>query len=239
MHFRVSVSDVRTAFMQSDLEEGARERGTLYARQPPGGARLMDGSRADARCIIRLNTAVYGLVNAPVAWRRSLKRSLESNGYVMSHYDPCLFVMKSSRLHGCVIVEVDDLLSFGDAKHLVAMGEVRKRFNFGKWKEIYGSQADYAGRCIEQKVDYSFFIHQTKFASERLSEVALPTIRRCDPTAVLDATELRRVRGVLGSLNWLQRESRPDISGNVSIMMSRVSKATVNLVKDAHASSVT
>ena len=61
--------DLKTAFMQSDQAEGERPKGKLYAEMPPGGNPLADGTWVTAGSLIQLNTAVYGLVNAPSAWR--------------------------------------------------------------------------------------------------------------------------------------------------------------------------
>ena len=39
--------------------------------------------------------------------------------------------------------------------------------------------------------------------------------------------ERTQLRAVLGGINWVQRETRPDQSGNASTGMSRILKATV------------
>eukprot|EP00969_Alexandrium_andersonii_P012053 525781-Alexandrium_andersonii.AAC.1 len=78
--------------MQGSHDHGDRPKGKLYASMPPGGIPLEDGSWVDPRCLLQLNTAVYGLVNAPAAWRRTSVRAVEDLGYRRSRYDPCLFV---------------------------------------------------------------------------------------------------------------------------------------------------
>eukprot|EP00969_Alexandrium_andersonii_P119833 5298039-Alexandrium_andersonii.AAC.1 len=85
---------------------------------PPGGIPLEEGSWVDPRCLLQLNTAVYGLVNAPAAWRRTLVRAVEDLRYRRSCYAPCLFVrMTKSGPSGHLLIEVDDIASQGDAEH--------------------------------------------------------------------------------------------------------------------------
>ena len=148
---------------------------------PHGGILLDDGTWVEPGSLIQLNTAVYGLVNAPAAWRKTLVRALEDLGYRRSCYDPCIFCwVLPSRPQGHVLIEVDDLATHGNARHDVNMRKLQQTFNFGKWKCIYGNEGDYAGRTVIQQKDYGFKIHQAKFVQERLSPIAIPKGRRSD-----------------------------------------------------------
>eukprot|EP00974_Lingulodinium_polyedra_P117294 11162707-Lingulodinium_polyedra.AAC.1 len=101
---------------------------------PPGGIVLDDGTRVDERCLLQLNTAVYGLVNAPSAWRRALVRAVEDLGYRRSCYGPCVFIlMEPAGPVGHLLVEVDDVASQGTEEHDERVKKLRSRFKFGKW----------------------------------------------------------------------------------------------------------
>jgi hypothetical protein len=177
----VTLGDCKTAFMQSTTDHGNRPNGKLYAALPPGGIPREDGSWIPDDCLIQLNTAVYGLVNAPSAWRKTMVRALEDLGYRRSCYDPCIFcLMLPSGPQGHVPIEVDDLASQGNSNHDINMKKLQKTFNFGKWKCIYGNEGEYAGRTIQQLKDYSFKIHQAKFIKERLSPITILKGRRSD-----------------------------------------------------------
>ena len=93
MQKELSLGDCSTAFMQSDRSHGDRPKGILYAHLHPGGIPLEDGSWVEPGSILQLNTAVYGLVNAPAAWRKSLVRAIEDLGYRRSVYEPCIFAL--------------------------------------------------------------------------------------------------------------------------------------------------
>ena len=69
----VSIADAKTAFMQTSTEISAQDRpkGKLYAEIPPGGIPLEDGTWVEEGSILEPHVAVYGLCNAPAAWRHS------------------------------------------------------------------------------------------------------------------------------------------------------------------------
>ena len=67
--------------MQSDKDVSERSHGQLYASLPPGGIPLADGTCVEEGSLIQLNAAVYGLVNALSAWRKTVVRGMENLGY--------------------------------------------------------------------------------------------------------------------------------------------------------------
>ena len=232
----VALGDVRTAFMQTDKSSSDRLDGPLFAEVPVGGIILDDGTVIPpGKVLIQLNTAVYGLVNAPSAWRMSMVRALEELGYRRSCYDPCLFIlMRPAGPDGMVIIEVDDLASAGNSQHDLCMSRLQQRFKFGKWKSIHESEGDYAGRTIIQNSDYSFHVHQAKFVLERLNPIAIARGRKSQKTSKLLPGEHRQFRAVMGATNWVQRESRPDVSGECSLIMAHTNDPTIADLVDAN-----
>ena len=126
--------------------------GRIYCSQPPGGIPLETGHCVDPDSLILLSTAVYGLVNAPMAWRRALVTALQEVGYRKSEMDPFVMIrMAASGLSGLVAIEVDDLLNYGDKDHEERMAQLRRKFRFGRWVSIYQGQGDFAGRTLVQQ----------------------------------------------------------------------------------------
>ena len=108
----------------------------------PGGVDLADGTWVEEGSLVEPNAAVYGLVNAPTAWRKTIVRGIESLGYRRSCYDLCIFcLMDESGPQGHILIEVDDLAIHGNAVH--------------------------AGRTVIQDQSYGFHVHQAKFVQER------------------------------------------------------------------------
>lgn len=74
MKFHLYSMDVSSAFGQSDPHE--REQGPLFASMLPTGI-----PGYGQNCLIRVLTAVYGLVNAPAFWRKTIRKHLLGLGY--------------------------------------------------------------------------------------------------------------------------------------------------------------
>ena len=136
----VTLGDLKSACKETkDVSE--RSQGQLYASLPPGGIPLADGTWVEEGSLVQLNAAVYGLVNAPSAWRKTIVRGIENLGYRRSCYDPCIFcLMSESGPQGHILIEVDDLATHGNAVHVENMAKLQKTFKFGKWKSIYNSE---------------------------------------------------------------------------------------------------
>ena len=101
--------DVKTAFLNGDLEED------IWMQQPPGFS--VDGGLA-----CHLKKSLYGLKQAPRAWNKRLTEELESQGFVVSDADPCLFIrhLKDDTLF--LLVWVDDiLLVAGNEKNILSI----------------------------------------------------------------------------------------------------------------------
>ena len=100
--------------------------------------------------------------------------------------------------------------------------------------EEHLQQGDYAGRTVIQDQSYGFHIHQAKFVQERLSPIVIPRGRRSDKKSETTDGEKRQWRAVWGSINWVQRESRPDVSALVSLGMGSLTRSTVQDLCDAN-----
>ena len=73
--------DVKTAFLQGDLEE------EIYMRQPGG---YIDKDRSNHVC--KLKKSIYELKQAARCWNFAVDSYLNSNGYKNSGADPCLYI---------------------------------------------------------------------------------------------------------------------------------------------------
>ena len=219
--------------LTKDVSE--RLQGQLYASLPPGGVPLADGTWVEEGSLIQLNAAAYGLVNAPSAWRKTIVRGIENFGNRRSCCDPCIFcLMDESGPQGHILIDLDDLATHGNAVHAENMAKLQKTFKFGKWKSIYNSEGDYAGRTVIQDQSYGFHIHQVKFVQERLSPIVIPRGRRSDKKSETTDGEKRQLRAVWGSINWVQRESRPNVSALASLGMGSLNHSTVQDLCDAN-----
>ena len=232
LHYELVIMDVSSAFGQSDHHE--REQGPLFATMPPSG---IPGKGKDE--IIRVLTAVYGLVNAPAMWRRTVRRVLKKLGYLESTFDPCLYVLPFTAeedqagrrdvqegqhgRRGCaglVLLDVDDFLQGGNPRHRGLMERLRGRFRFGRWRTIYKGSGEYLGRTVYQLDNYEIQVSMERYINEKLRPVVLPRDKIKDEDRVLDERETTLLRGAGGSLLWLGRESRPDVAAACALAMA-------------------
>ena len=106
--------DIKNAFLQADGFDRA-----VFLRAPD------EWNPGSAHRIWKLNAPAYGLNDAPVAFRRSLKRHLMNSTLSMdrvglkcigSSFDPCLFFVfrKTGSAVGAFTTHIDDILGCGE-----------------------------------------------------------------------------------------------------------------------------
>ena len=218
LQMQFAFGDVKNAFCQSFPLR--RPRGPLYA-EPCEGLHLPPGS------LIAIDVPVYGLDDAPAAWRTTVATYLvEDLGFERNLVEPCWYSKFDE--HGqCVaqiLVEVDDFIIAAQKNHYGSIKEsLTNRFKFGKWEE---SEAEYAGRHIKCTPD-CIYVDQSKYIIEQIHPVALQKGRRTQKNSQLTAAEFNALRSLTFKFNWLWRETRPEAAGLASIMASRLPNATI------------
>ena len=227
MKYQLVIMDVTSAFGQSDPE--TRPQGKLYASMPTSGI-----PGRPKWSLIRVLTAVYGLVNAPASWRRTVRRVLLELGYLESVFDPCLYYLEfdaaereAGAHRGCsglVLLDVDDFIQGGGVRHQALMEQLRRlrvRFRFGKWRVVYNGYGEYLGRTIRQLENYEGRVDMERYICEKLRPVMLSKVRLRDgDDAELSEKEITMLRGAAGSLLWVGRECRPDVAAACAMSMS-------------------
>ena len=220
-----SCGDLKAAFTQS--APLVRAGGRLFVKIPKNGG--PPGAQEDQ--LLEIARGIYGLVDGPRHWRATLKDYVVNElGYRQSRLDPTLFLLfQEKRLEGALVIEVDDILSFGHAAHDAKMQQLRTRFKFGKWKALQElpDGTMFNGRRVRQGSDYVLKVDMAKFVEERLAPLTLERGRRSKPEEAATESERQRARGLLGSLAWLAKEGRPDVAGATSMLASRIGSLKV------------
>lgn len=218
-HFTTSFGDVKNAFCQSDRLQ--RKKGPIFA-EPCEGLNLPAGA------LIEVLVPVYGLDDAPAAWRQTVVNFLTQEGYVRNLVEPCWyskFNQKTGELESQILIEVDDMIvSSNPAKHLEVKKLLTTRFKFGKWED---QEAEYAGRHI-RCCDDRILLDQGKYITEQIHPVALARGRRSQKSERLNEEEFNNFRSLIYKINWVGRETRPEVAGTASIMASRLKTACIS-----------
>ena len=228
---RATVGDLKNAFCQS--LPLVRKNGALYASLPKGG---IEGLHEEQ--LVEVVAGVYGLGDSPKHWRKTLREAILELGYRESVMDPTVYYLQTGKeLDGAIAVEVDDLFTFGNSEHEKKMQALQEKFKFGKYEDVMNSKegVSFNGRRIHQRRNYEFEVDMHKFVSERLSPVQLSKGRRSEPKALANDSEINQMRAVIGALNWLAKEGRPDAAAAASLGASTFPKPVIQDVLDVNA----
>ena len=213
----VGFLDIKNAFCQGQKLD--RPRGKLYAVPCEGLGISKDQ-------LIEIVAPIYGLDDSPLRWHRTLLDFFSTLGFSRSLLEPCWLVKRVSGVIVCqILIEVDDLNIACSQKYLPTLKKaLTDSFVFGKWES---HEADFAGRHVKV-TENRVLIHQEKYIIEKLHPVHLRRGRFSDKLAPLTEAEFEEFRSALYKVNWVAHQTRPEASGVVSILASRLKHPTVH-----------
>ena len=223
----VELGDVTGAFLES--AELNRQGGKLFLRQPSGG---LPGLHHQQLLEIRL--PLYGLNDSPKRWFLEVSNFLRNIGWKSSALDECVFIFfdpESKFLTGVLCLHVDDLLLGGcGTAYSQTINVLRSRFPFRKWKR---NQGEFCGSHVSQDVlTKEITVSQSTYAL-KINKV---TVRaRAQPEDKATPAEIRSLRECNGAVQWLAKESRPDLAVQVSLSQQALSDPRVRHCRQASA----
>ena len=187
----------------------------LYAEQPKEG---IPGAHPSQ--LIKLRKHCYGLTDGPHKWYEHLCRYLASKEYQQSRLDPCLWMLfdKSSthgKLKGILGVATDDVFHGGDVDHWKHIEQISLDYKLGKNQQKAGR---FTGKDIRQLGDGSIEINQSYYVDDKVKLIPLEKKRRSQRYDKCTATEIEQLRGLLGTLSWLSKETRCDLAGRCALL---------------------
>ena len=204
--WQLQLGDIKGAFLEAGpLDDAFRP---LFASQPPGG---IPGLPAEA--VIEVVGNVYGQNDAPAAWFKEFSSHVLKLGWHQSVLDPCLFMLRhKNQLVGVMGVHVDDTAVGGSGPVFEqSIRDLRNRFPYRKWRTREG---EFCGAWYKQGEDWSISMCMSAF-SEKIRSINIPKQSASDQT--LSPSQVKMLRAVNGSLNWLSSQSRPDLSVQTSL----------------------
>jgi hypothetical protein len=219
--WEIEQMDVRTAFLQGELEE------EVYVEQPTG-------FKKDNRVCL-LNKALYGLKQSPRTWYKTIAGFFKGIGFHPTHADPAIFCNSDKIV---IAIYVDDLLIFGP--NIVKINQLKKslseRFDMsdlGPCTYYLGMQItrDRASRRL--KLDQTQYLIRVldAFNMTDCKPVATPmemdwSASAVDLTYEPDAEFKQRYQSAIGSLMYAMVETRPDLALAVSRLSQFSAKPT-------------
>ena len=202
----------------------------IYAEQPMEGIPGLQ-----ARQLLRLKKCCYGLLDGPFQWYSHLTRILTQElGYECSEGDPCVFYLfdNDRKMIGMISVATDDLLHGGEAEHWQNMEWLNQNYKLGKFTSGNGR---FVGKEISCLPDGSILVNQPIYTQEKVNQIPITRERARQKMSRCTEKEITQLRGLLGSLAWLSKETRPDLAGRVALLQQEFPEPFVQAILDGNA----
>ena len=209
--------------MHGNLEED------LFLTIPEGNREFLDEIDEDlVGDYLRLNKSIYGLVQAARAWWKQFMKTLKEDlGFVEYENDSCLLKRKTEKGLTILIMYVDDCFVIGDKDAVKeALNDIEKHYEIKRSEEVedfigcnikrkqdkvYLSQPDLIGKVLESFKDK--IKHLKDFATPAVGGIHV--LRPTSDEEKLNEQEQSEYRSGVGSLLYLLKHSRPDLSNCV------------------------
>ena len=213
----MAFADVKSAFYQSNQLD--RPEGPLFAE-------VCSGLGLSTRCLIQLVAPIYGLDDAPIRWHQTVLEFLLSIVFERSLFEQCWLVKKSGgQIIAIILLEIDDFNIAATAEYQSILQKLlSEKFVFGKWEF---DSADFAGRTVTFTKD-KVVMSEEKYITEKLHQVKVPKGMLGDKQASLTTDLFEEYRSMLYRISWLAYQTRPEAAGIVSLLSSRLNKASIH-----------
>ena len=214
--WEINSIDIRAAFLQ-----GKPIDRDIYLKPPKE-------AKAPGK-LWKLNQCVYGLNDASRYWYMRVREELIKFNCYPCKVDPTVFYFYNP-LEGIKISHVDDFLWAGTERF--KSNVIQKMKTTFSISEENSTAFKYVGIEIFQD-SAGIYINQRKYTNE-LKEINIEVSKRDQPDLSLNENEKKELRSVIGKLNWLATQTRPDLSYNVSILASCVKNASIKHLHKAN-----
>ena len=132
-----------------------------------------------------------------------------------------------------ILLDVDHLILACPSSDLQGFhASISQRFKLGKYE--VGS-SDFCGRRITLSKEGVIEVDMQKYIMEDLHEIPLSRQRRSEKKEQVTMEEFTSLRSAIFRINWLGRETRPEVCGTASILASRLGQAKVEDITNLNA----
>ena len=232
--------DINQAYLRADIDEeiymwiDKNVAAEIIAIQPEQKVFLTEGGKL----LVKLNKALYGLVQSGKLWYEKVSSWLISRGFVANKMDPCIFNrVKMDGGHQLTIaLYVDDLLVTCVSQTL--LNEFRREIEeeYELSSVSCGEKVEYLGIKINTSSGNYAELTMEGFIEDLLKENSVSGTSRVpaslslfeidDSECRLEKEEAERFHSVVASLLYLSLKIRPELLVAVTFLCSRVDKST-------------
>ena len=178
----------------------------------------------------KLNKAIYGLNDASREWYLKVCDAMSEMKAIRSKSDNAVFYWWFNRkLVAICGIHVDDFINTGNDDILSnIINGIKNRFRVSSEGE---GLFDYLGVEIQQDKHGLITLSQYKYIDE-ITQITVPNNRDLD--SPLNSDEKRKLRSLVGQMNWIANHSRPDIGFDACQISTSVKDATIRDLKNAN-----
>ena len=170
----------------------------------------------------RLNKALYGLKQSGRQWNILFTDFLKNNNFIQIISEPCIFKKMEGGIMVCLIgIYVDDLLITGINNNIHdIIKKIKKSFKISKC-----NPADYILGINIERNNFQYSVNQIQFIKNILEKFKVTNIKKSKTPCTNNYTitnnndqefDKTTYKSAIGSLIYLARCTRPDISFAVS-----------------------
>lgn len=219
MGWEINSLDVTAAFLQ-----GRPLSRDVYLKPPREAG--MKGK------LWKLLQCVYGLNDASRNFYLKVKEELLKAGCNCSRLDQSVFTYHDAdhQLQGLLMSHVDDFLWAGNP--VFKQNVIHRIKSIFKISSENSAVFKYVGIKIQQG-DNGILISQNEYAQE-IDEIEIDPSRLKEHNEPLNEEEKSSLRSVIGQLNWLSTQTRPDIAYDVCDLSTNLKDGSVSLLKQAN-----
>ena len=185
----------------------------------------------DAETFILARVPIYGTADAGRNFWKELRDVIHANGLKENQISKALYSYcdENDSIRCIVATHVDDILwaTEPDAKHRI--DAILAHFKVGKVEE---GTFRFCGKDIQQDQEGSVTI-SCRDACEQIDGIKFDSKKRA--TEIATESEVAQLRSVIGSIGWIARQCRGDLSYDASNGQGAVCRATVQDLKNANA----
>ena len=219
----LKTADISNAYFQSEQLD------RLLLLKPPKGG-VPDPDYADGETMILARVPIYGTQDAGRKFWQRFRKVIIANKFRECKIAKAMYVIEvDGDIKAMLITHVDDLCFAVKPDHEKWMLNILEEFVV---KKVEHTKFRFCGKEIEQLSDYSIKV-TCKDSTEQIRKIKFGTKNR-KMTDLAGDNEIAQMRSVIGSLGWIARQCRPDLSYDVSKGQGAVTKATLKDLKETN-----
>jgi Reverse transcriptase (RNA-dependent DNA polymerase) len=238
-HRHVMTVDVKGAFLHADMKATGvivhvqldKVMTQFLVELDPTYAEFV---RDDGTCVVQLDKALYGTIEAAKLWYDNISAHLISDGFVRNPYDPCVFNrINANGIQTTVVLYVDDMMvTCEDSLELDRFGAcLRARYGKDQITEHRGTVLDFLGMTFDFTVLGKVKVTMKHLVDEIIAGCGVVQERKTpatedlfevrDTVAKLSPVDRDYFRSYTAKLLYIGKRVKPEMLTAISFLTTR------------------